>query len=237
MMKIYPNAITTYRTAQKEFYQINLLSFKVRDRASGNPQWFHFSNRDENETIQVRDQSTGALEFRDYVGGGSVVGMDALIRSEGTSVRNFSLTLSGASEEVLDMIQGYDCREAVFEWHIGEGEEGTGLMVDTPVCEFEGFVDAIEHEDAAIDFEASTPAASGFAVSITSHVSTLQRANPDMRSHEVGQERSGDDIFLHSDAANHWDVMWGKRGHRHKDNDGGDGRDRPTEPGDPWGHR
>jgi hypothetical protein len=237
-MKTYSSAITNYRAAQREFWQIVFLSIKVRDRSTGDSEWFHFSSRDENETVQVRDPQTGSLEYRDYIGGGCIVGMDQLVRSEGTGVRNFSVTLSAVSDDVQDMIQGYDCRDAVVEVHVGEGEDSTGLMVDTPVCEFEGFVDTVDRQDGAAPVEATEPAPSVFVVSMTSHIATLLRINPDMRSHEVGEERGGDDIFIHSDAANQWDIMWGKRGHRHKDGDGGDGKDKRSGD-DPniWGRR
>lgn len=235
-MKTYSSPLSSYRAAGREHYQINLVSFQVRDRGTNALVWKHFSSRDYNETINVINQSSGAPEARDYVGGGALVAMDPLIRSEGTGVRNFSLVLSATSTDVLDMLQGYDARDAVFEWHIGEADGETGLLVDTPVCEFEGFVDAADRSDAALGITSGEPSEATFTVSVTSHISTLQRANPDMRSHEVGQERSGDDIFAYTGAANQWAVLWGKRGHRHKDRDGGDGRDRPTEPRDPWGH-
>jgi hypothetical protein len=225
-MKTYSSALTNYRAAQREYWQIDLLSFKVKDRTTGDPQWYHFSSRDDDEAITVIDQTTGNPELRSYFGGGHIVGVDQLIRSEGTGVRNFTLVLSGTSQAVLDMIQGYDCRDAVFEWRIGEGEDSTGLLVDTPVLEFEGFVSTIDREDAAFSVDVDGPADSNFKVSVVSHIDTLRRANPDMRSQEVGQERSGDDIFLYSSEVNTWTILWGKKGHQHKsDGEGRHGRD------------
>jgi hypothetical protein len=119
-MKTYSTPITNYRAAGREFYQVDLLSFKVRDRTTGDPQWFHFSSRDYDEEIEVIDQVTGDAELRSYFGGGHIVSLDPIIRSEGTQVRNFSLVLSGTSDQVQDMIQGFDCRGAVFEWRVGE---------------------------------------------------------------------------------------------------------------------
>jgi hypothetical protein len=56
------------------------------------------------------------------------------------------------------MIQGFDCRGAVFEWRVGEGEDQTGLLVDTPVLELEGFVDTADRDDAAVSIDDDTPA-------------------------------------------------------------------------------
>jgi hypothetical protein len=236
-MKTYSSALTNYRANGNGHGQVNFLSFRVRDRSTSAKHWVHLSSRPENETVQVVNQTSGSLEYRDYAGDGTIVDVDDLIRSEGTGVRNFNLVLSGIHTAVLDMIQGYDCRDADFEWHIGEMDEATGLLVDTPVCEFLGFVDTIDPQDAGFDAETDGESLSNFTVSVVSHISTLQRTNPDMRSHEVGQERSNDDIFIYSDSSNQWEVYWGKRGHRHKDRDDKDGRDKPTEPSDPWGHR
>lgn len=226
-MKTYSSAISNYRAAQREYWQIDLLSFKVKDRTTGDPQWYHFSSRDEDEAITVIDQATGDPDLRSYFGGGHIVAVDQLVRSEGTGVRNFTLVLSGTSDPVLDMIQGYDCRDAVFEWRIGEGEDSTGLLVDTPVLEFEGFVSTIDREDGAVAIDGNDAGASTvFRVSVVSHIDTLQRANPDMRSPEIGQERSGDDIFLYAAESNTWDTLWGKKGHQHKrDGEGRHGRD------------
>jgi hypothetical protein len=241
-MKTYSSDISAYRGAQREYYQIDLLSFKVRDRSTGDPHWFHFSSRDNDETISVIDQESGDAEFRDYFGGGHIVALDPLVRSEGTGVRNLQLVLSGTSDEVQDMIEGYDCRDAVFEWRIGEGRDDTGLLIDTPVVEFDGFVDTADREDAAVAVDGDEPADTNFRVSVVSHIAALQQANPDMRSHEVGQERNDDDIFLYAGEANTWDVLWGKGGHKHKhDGPGGGGghhgKNGHSPDPQPWGHR
>jgi hypothetical protein len=238
-MKTYSTAIGNYRAALREFGQVDLLSFRVRSRNSPSEQvWFNFSSRDDDETIFVTDLATGDSEPRDFFGGGHIVALDPLVRSEGTGVRNFTLVLSGASESVLDMIQGYDCRDAIIEWRIGEAEDDTGLLVDSAVLEFEGFVDTIDREDAALTFDGGQPADSNFKVSVSSHIAALQRPNPDMRSPEIGQDRSDDDIFLYAGAANTWTILWGKEGKKGGGKDPGDkdGRDpRPDPHVDGWG--
>lgn len=233
-MKTYSTAITSYRTGNGGYWQRNFLTFVVRDRTTLAAVTYNFWDGDDNVTVEVRNQSTGALEFRDYWGGGHLLELDPIVRSEGTGVRNISIRLSGVSTQVLDMIQGYDCRDAVFEWHVGEAEESTGILVDTPVCEFEGFIDTVSLTDGSIDVQGGQ-AESSFEISIASHISTLLRPNPDVRSLEVGQERSGDDIFAYADAANTWMILWGKGGKKHKGDRRGRRRnnDRPGD-NDPW---
>jgi hypothetical protein len=225
-MKTYSSTIETYRAALGEYWEVKLISFQVRDRDTGDLHWYHFSSRDEDETIQVRNQATGDLEFRDYFGGGHILSMDPLIRSEGTGVRNFNIVLSGVSDPVREMVFGYDARGGVVEVHIGEVNGGTGLLIDTPVCEFEGFVDNGDINDGATDMETEEPAEATITLSINSHIAALQRTNPAVRSYEAGQERSGDAIFRWADEANTWEARWGKGPKKHKKNDNGDGRNR-----------
>jgi hypothetical protein len=236
-MKTYSSAISTYRGALKEFGQVDLLSFRVRSRNSPSEYvWFNFSSRDDDETIFVTDVATGDSEPRDFFGGGHIVALDPLVRSEGTVVRNFTFVLSGTSVPVQDMIQGYDCRDAVIEYRIGETDEDTGLLVDGAVVEFEGFVDTIDREDAAISIEGDQPADTNFKVSVVSHIAALQRPNTDMRSPEIGQERSDDDIFLYTSEANTWTILWGKEGKKGGGKDSGDkdGRDPRSPNPDPF---
>lgn len=235
-MKTYSSSISNYRAAGKQFEEIDYVSFQVRDRSTNALVWKHFTTRSYDETVQVVNQSTGSLENRSYVGGGTIVAVPSVVRSEGTKARAMSFTLSGTSTPVLDMIQGYDARDAVIELHIGEADQDTGLLIDTPVCEFEGFVTTIDREDGGVAIDSAEPADSNFTVSVTSHIATLSRINPDMRSREIGQERSSDDIFRFAAASVMWRPKWGKKDHRYRDQRNGDGRD-PRPPKDGWGNR
>lgn len=229
-MKVYSSAITANRASGKGFWGRNFITFVVRDPSTGDPHSFHFWDGDQDVTVEVINQDTGALEARDYFGGGHIVELPEIVRSGGTGVRNSSLTLSGVSEPVLAMVQGYNTREGIYERHVGEADFETGLLVDTPVCEEDGFIDTINPNDDAVG-EDGSPGESTFVVSIASHISTLLRSNPDMRSYEVGLERGDDEIFLYAAETTQWNVPWGEKGHRHKDGDGGDGRDqRPPDP-------
>lgn len=235
-MKIYSTAINNYRAAQRGFWQRNFFTFVVRDKSTGAAVTYNLWDGDDNVTVQVVNQNTGALEYRDYFGGGQIVSVNPIVRSEGTGVRNISVRLSGASPQVLDMVQGYDCRDAVFEWHIGEAEESTGILVDTPDCEFDGFVDTIDLSDGAVDPNGGQ-AESNFDVSGSTYMTTLLRTNPAVRSKEFGNDRSGDGILSHSDAANQWTMLWGKKGRSKNGGSDGDGRDKPSNPNPVYGHR
>src|SRR5207237_1257318 len=126
-MKTYSNAIANYRAALREFVPVDVISIRVRERDTGDPHWVHFTSRDDDEIIAVIDPDTGAEDLRSCFGGGHIVAMDAITRTEGTDASPMSIVLSGTSEVVRDMIYGYDCRDALVEWHIGESEDNTGL--------------------------------------------------------------------------------------------------------------
>lgn len=221
-MKNYSSNTTAYRAAGKAHWQVNLLSFRVRE-GDGDPVWFHFTSGDEDETTTITDPSTGSPAARTYLGGGHIVALDPLVRSEGGVVHSFALALSGASSVVLDMVENYNCRDAEFEWHIGELDQDAGLLVDTPVCEFVGFIETIEHEDGGLAVDGDEPADSVVSVSVVSLAAALLPVNPEMRSLDVSQQRSGDKLFKYSESAHQWNIRWGKESKSQKKNGGGKG--------------
>ncbi|MBL0374039.1 hypothetical protein JJB09_18620 [Rhizobium sp. KVB221] len=240
-MKIYSSAINSYRNGLKTFNAVHLISFRVRNRSDNTRVWFNFSSRDYNEMIQVVDQSNGSLEYRDYWGDGAIVGADPIVRSEGTGIRNFSVSLSAVHTAVLDMVRGYDARDALVEYNIGEVDEATGLLVDTPVCEFVGYLDSGAFQTGEINPLTSETAESTFPLSINGHKAALLQTNTDMLSRSVGQERSGDDIFRYVDEAPTWNILWGKGGKNkrnvvsHHGTGGKDPRSEPPATPHTWG--
>lgn len=222
-MKTYSSAIEAYRSAGKPHHQINFISFKVKDiDAPANLTWCHFCSADDTMTVTVTDPDTGAAASRTFLGGGHLVSMGDLTRSEGAVVRSQTLVLSGASSSVLDMVFGYDCREAGFQWFIGEVDQDTGLLVDAPVCEFVGQVNTIDLSDGALAVNGGSGAESQIPVTLDSLAAMLLARNYDMRSLDVSKGRSGDLFFEHAGNAHHWRVWWGKDKKSENDRKGGD---------------
>lgn len=220
-MKTYSSDITAYRAAGKAHAQISFLSFKVRDKDTpATTQWVHFCTDEDDRTATVTDPDTGS-ESRAFLGGGHIVAIDPLVRSEGAVVRNHSLVLSGASDDVLDMVYGYNCRDALFQWYIGEVDQDTGLLVSPPVCEFVGFIDTIEQADGALAVDGQDPASTDITVSVVSLAAALLRTNQDMRSLEISQRRDGDEFFKRSSSAHHWFMRWGMKSRSERDKRGG----------------
>jgi hypothetical protein len=220
-MKTYGSSTASYRTAGGAHGQVDFLSFRVKDKDTpSTTQWFHFCSAEDDITVTVTDPDTGSSS-RTFLGGGHIVVLDPIIRSEGGGVRNMNWALSGASSEVLDMVYGFNCREALAQYFVGERDQDTGLMLDPPSCEFAGIIDTVSPSDSAIGPGDDAPAESIMTVSVASLGATLLRINGDMRAPAVAEKRSGDEIFQYAAQAALWHRVWGKRSRSKKDRDGG----------------
>lgn len=220
-MRVYSTPITNYRNAGKAFWPIHFISFLVKD--TDDPDLLtraNFCTSDENMTVTITDPDSGDPDERTFAGGGHIVKMGDLVRSEGAIIRTHSFTMSGASTLVQDLVHGYNCREALFQWFVGELDQDTGLLIDEPPCEFVGFVNTIDLNEGALSPDGDGIADSVFQVAIDSLAAALTDRNYDMRDFDVGKARSGDKFFQYSDSAHHWNVRWGKEKKREKDKGG-----------------
>lgn len=207
------------------------MTFRVKDKETNAEVVYNFDTREENETITVVDPDTGDDDSRAWWGGGHIVGWNPIVRSEGTGIRRQRITLSASSDIVLDMINGYNCDRAPFEWHVGLAEKDTGILVDTPACEFVGFVDTISPSYAAIDPETGEGGEAVFEITVVSLFRALTSTNPAVRSQEQGESRSGDKVFEYADSSNTWRILWGKEKSSHKDRNGSnDGKNPKPKP-------
>lgn len=228
-MRTYSTLLTNYRAAGKAFWPVHYISIRVKDR--DNPlafTWCNFCTFDENMTVTITDPDTGLPVTRTFAGGGHIVKMGDLVRSEGAVIRSHVFTMSGASTLVQDMIHGYNCREGLFQWFIGEFDQDTGLLIDEPPCEFVGFVNTIDLNDSAQTVDGAEASDSLVNISVDSLAAALTDRNYDMRDDEVGKTRGGDRFFEYADSAHHWNILWGKEKKRERDkkgkNDGSGGK-------------
>lgn len=225
-MRTYSTALNNYRTAGKAFWPVHFISFRVKDKVTpASLTWCHFCTGEDNLTVSVTDPDTGGLVSRTFAGSGHIIQMGDVVRSEGAVIRSHSFTLSGASTLVQDMMYGYNCREALFQWFIGELDQDSGLLIDEPQCEFVGFVNTMEPKESPLSVDSTDNAESYVTVSVDSLSAALTDRNYDMRSVDVSEVRGGDKIFSFAGAAHHWNIRWGKEKKREKNrkDDGGDG--------------
>jgi len=210
-MRIYSSALTNYRNAGKAFWPIHFVSILVK--GLDDPESLtraNFCTSDDDMTVTITDPDTGDADERTFAGGGHIVKMGDLTRSEGAVIRTHSFTMSGASALVQDLINGYNCREALFQWFTGELDQDTGLLIDEPQCEFVGFVNTIDLTDSPQSVDGGEAVDSMVQISVDSLGAALTDKNYDMRDDEVGKTRGGDRFFQYADSAHHWNVRWGK---------------------------
>lgn len=220
-MRVYSTPITNYRNANKAFWPIHFISFLVKD--TDDPDLLtraNFCTSDDDMTVTITDPDSGDPDERTFAGGGHIVKMGDLIRTEGAIIRTHSFTMSGASTLVQDLVHGYNCREALFQWFTGELDQDTGLLIDEPPCEFVGFVNTISLVDSGVSVDGGDAVDSMVNISVDSLAAALTDRNYDMRDFDGGKARSGDKFFQYSDSAHHWNVRWGKEKKREKDKGG-----------------
>jgi hypothetical protein len=220
-MRVYSTAITNYRAAGKAFWPIHFISFLVKD--VDNPALLfrmNYCTADDDMTVTITDPDNGAADERTFAGGGHIIKMGDLVRSEGAVIRTHSFTMSGASTLVQDMIHGYNCREALFQGFVGEVDQDTGLLIDEPPCELVGFVNTINFSESALVVGGTDSSESLVNISVDSLAAALTDRNYDMRDDEVGKTRDGDRFFKYADSAHHWNIRWGKGKKREKDKSG-----------------
>lgn len=223
-MKTYPSATTAYRAARKAFLPVHFLSIQARDNTDPSVlQWFHFCSDDEDRNATVTDPDTGASGSRTFLGGGHIVAMGDMVRSEKEVIRSHTVALSAASAEVLAMVNGWNCRGALVQWFIGELDQDTGLLIDPPSIEFVGYVNTIDLVTGAQDDEGEEPVDDLYNLTLDSLAAALTARNYDMRSVDVSMARGGDLFFKYADSAHHWSTRWGKEKKSEKDRLGGNG--------------
>lgn len=221
-MRSYPSVIETYRSNGRAHWQIDFIS--IRAKAIGDPSttsWFHFCSADDDMTAEIVRPDTGETISRTFLGGGHLVSIDDVVRSEGTAIRSHGVVLSGISDDVRDMVLGYDIRDALFEHYIGEVNEDTGLVLHKPSLEFVGLVSVPEPVDGPLDVGSAEPAVSTISLTVNSIGATLLSRNYDMRSIEASRSRSDDLFFEYADVAHRVSVWWGDDKRSQRDKKGG----------------
>lgn len=233
-MKAYSPSVTAYREAHGVYKQRVFICITALDE-NDDPVQINFTDYPLDIDVNIENQETFDIEVRSFFGGKHVIGMDPLVRSMGTGHRSFDIKLSGVTTPVLDLLQGYNCREANFELHIGEVDINSGLLLDTPTCEYIGYVDVAKADDDALKVDQREAAESTFQLTVTSNIGRLKRTNPDVRTKAVGEERLGDEIFEFVEEVS-VPTLWGKEGKGGGDGKGGGGGNNGMRP-DHWGHR
>ena len=157
-------------------------------------------------TVDVIDPDTGAVQSRSFTGAASLVQISAIPLVSNISVQNVTITLSQIAEHVVDLVHGYDCKQAKVQIFRGLYDPDTRSLVSPAIPRFVGFIDQIKINTPREGEEGSVE------VTCTSHTQEMTRSNPDTRSHESQILRaSGDTFYKDVSVVGEWEHFWGKK--------------------------
>lgn len=178
----------------------------ARDLVTGDPVSDGLWSDVGSTTVDVIDPDTGAVQSRSFTGAASLVQISAIPLVSNISVQNVTIVLSQVSDHVVDLVHGYDCKQAKVQIFRGLFDPDTRALVSPAVPRFVGFVDQIkintprEGDDGSVE------------LTCTSHTQEMTRSNPDTRSHESQILRaSGDTFYQDVSVVGDWEHFWGKK--------------------------
>lgn len=222
----YDPAVVSYNADGKPYWEVDFLYIEGRDKETDAIMNFYFSNLRRDETVGIHDPQTDSTLNRPYLGGGHIVTLPPIKRSQALTIDQHVIELSLVSADVKNMIYGYNLTRAHFEWHKGQLSSETGKLLALPLCEFYGFLDGIDDKTQAPDDKGKM--ISTVSISVVPHHAELEYSNQIFRSYEEGKKRDGDEIFLWVDEVGDWMIPWGKS--KHKAGDGGHKKDKSKTP-------
>ena len=185
----------------------DFLTIRGKD-SDGDDAVFNFWTGPDNVTLNVVSASDGSTESRDYIGGGALVDVTAIVDGVGLEARSHSFGLNPLQTTNHDMVNGNNIRVAVVEMHRGLRDPDTWGLVADPQPYFLGRVDGLSHDVGGVDGD--TPADATMTLAVMGNQIDLTRINPALKSDEQQRLRSGDRIRRYADAAGSYDVWWGQ---------------------------
>jgi hypothetical protein len=179
----------------------------ARDRVTGNPvtdgAWSDVGTL----TAAIIDPDIGAPVERTWSGQGTLISISDVQMLSNITVRRVTITLSQISDRAMQLVHGYDCKQARVEVYRGLFDPSSRRLVAPAPARFVGFVDTINIK---------TPTENdvgGVVLDCTSHTQEMTRSNPDTRSHESQILRhAGDSFFKDAPVVGEWELFWGKAG-------------------------
>lgn len=168
---------------------------------------FNYWTGKANVAINVLPLGEETPVSRNFVGGGTLLDVPAIVDAVGLEARaiTFGLDhLSTVTGSPMDMVYGNNVRVARVELHRALFDPETWNLVATPVLMFAGRVDGAAVDDAAVDGEG------GLSIEAQSSAIDLTRKSMAMESDEQQRLRSGDRFRRYSDTAGQVDRWWGR---------------------------
>lgn len=193
-------ALANPNTSRRELIWITAKEFESGDEVSGGF-WNDLITKD----IDVLDGETLETVTRSYTGAGSLIQIDEIPLLATIEVRRIKVTLSQIDQDVIDMVRGYNLKNAKVEIHRGLYNPATRALVAPAFPRFLGFVDKAPIK---------TPKRGergGVTLECVSHTYELTRASADKASHASQLRReAGDKFFQYADTMGETNLFWGE---------------------------
>jgi len=160
----------------------------------------------DNVTANVLPLGAESAVSIDFIGGGYLLDVPAIVDAIGLEARSLSLGLdhiSAAAGSPMDMVYGNNVRVARVELHRGVFDPSTWNLVSTPHLMLAGRVDGAAVDDAAAGGEG------GLTLDVIPSAIDLTRTNPAMESDEQQRLRSSDRFRRYGDTAGQVETWWG----------------------------
>lgn len=198
-MRSYDGATSTYLASRSGIVARYLIWVTAKDRSTGINTSMGLWTGDDHQTFTINGAS------RTYYAAGSVIGMEALKTGIGLDVRMHQLALSPLTEEVAQLIRGYDTRLAPVEIHRVIFNLDTGVLVGTPFQVFKGWINKIALNTGSVG-------GSGQAnITIASASRALTRPLNLFRSDAAQRDINVSDTFrAYTDISGEVGVWWGE---------------------------
>lgn len=207
MVKAYAadslNAIEQRQTSPRDF-----LSITVRDRDTNDPIVGNFWSGIGDRDVAVYNPKTGVNEIRTFEGAGMLIEIDPIPLVANLTVQQISITFSSLSNDALNLIHGYNAKQAeVLIWRGWWDRRSDAPMTAAAEPRFLGYVQEPEFVIPAADDEAGAI----LRVECSSIAQQLTMSNPETRSDASQRRRDANDAFL-SDVASvgEWEQWWGQ---------------------------
>lgn len=178
-----------------------LIWIRAKNRTTGAPEVLGLWTGLEPRAFSINGVS------RTYEGAGAVLDVPDLISQVGLGVQMQSASLALVTEEVQELIRGYDARQAPVEIHLARFDPVTNQLLDVTRA-FKGWLDEAAVREGVKNGSASLTARLASSARALTRLVPLRRSDT---AHQTAQP--GDAFFRYADVSGAVSVWWGmKRG-------------------------
>lgn len=198
-MRIYSAATNDYLNGQTDLVAHGLLWVSARNRTTGATETIGLWTGDDHQDFVIGGQT------RTYFAAGNVLDLGEITSQAGLEVRMQRFQLNALTDEVAQLLRGYEPRLAPIEVHRALFWPDTLELVDAPHRLFTGYVDEAPIKTGAKGSASSAELVAGSSARDLTIPLALKKSDQTQR------QRGGDRFRRYIDVSSQVDVWWGER--------------------------